>query len=308
MIKFLGDWRAIVRFTKHKKFFLNRGYKEFKSIGLTLCLFLLSSEAFGYDTKTPTSYDVEREKKKIQDVGLDLEKKGELVNTGLVFASESGEDLSLGKNFSKGRPVLLSMVYYRCSSLCNLHMNGVVEALEKMDLKADKDYRWVTVSMDSQETPDLAIQKKESYIHQSQRKDEARKGWSFLTGTLANIKELTDQLGFKFKWDDESQQFAHSAALYVLSPEGKISQIIPGVQFEPRTLKLSIIEAAKGRVGSFVDRALMMCFQFNPKKNKYTIYAYNIMKIGGVLILILLGIFLIPFWIKAARSSGRKSV
>ena len=293
----------------YKISFLNRSYQRIGPLFLSFFIFISGSFfAYGYDTKTPTSHDIAREKEKIKNIGIDLNKKGGAVNTSLIFSSESGEDLSLGTYFSQGQPILLSMVYYRCPNLCNLHMNGVIEALEQMNLKAGKDYRWVTVSMDSQETPDLAAEKKEIYINQHKKKDEARKGWSFLTGTLANVKELTHQLGFKFKWDDESQQFAHSAALYVLGPEGKISQIISGVQFDPKTLKFSIIEASKGRVGSFIDRALMMCFQFNPKKNKYTIYAYNIMKLGGVLTLLVLGVFLIPFWIKTAKSSGRSSV
>lgn len=258
--------------------------------------------AYGYDVENPTPYDIEREKAKMDNVGLNLEKKGSTVDLGILFTNEAGEMKPLGSFVHNGKPVILSMVYYLCPSLCSLHMNGVTEAFKNLDLKAGTDFQWIAVSMDHKETHDLAAEKKENYIEAFSKKDEARTGWNFLVGTESSIKELTDQIGFSFKWDEETKQFAHSSALYILTAEGKISQIISGVDFDPKTLKLSLIEASEGKVGSFIDRALMMCFQFNPKKNKYTIYAYNIMKIGGLITLFLLGIFLIPSWLKVLRS------
>lgn len=263
---------------------------------------LIFVDVYAYDTENPTKYDIEREQKKMEGVGIDITKKGESINLNLPFKNEAGEDRAIGSYFTLGKPVLLSMVYYMCPSLCNLHMNGVAEALSGLDLKAGDDFSWVTVSMEPKETYDLAAKKKESYIESFDKKDEARKGWHFLVGDEPNVKELTKQLGFTYRWDEETNQYAHTSAVYVLTPDGKISQIISGTTFDPKTLKLAIIEASKGLVGSFIDRAIMMCFQFNPEKNRYTIYAYNIMKLGGLLTLILLGVFLVPSWLKAIRS------
>lgn len=267
-----------------------------------IAILFLGPLSQAYDTKNPTKYDIQKEQAKMDDVGLDFSKKSQSINLNLPFTNEAGETKTLGSYFKNGKPVLLSMVYYMCPSLCSLHMNGVTAALKDLELKAGTDFQWITVSMDSKETSNLAADKKESYIEAFDKKDEARKGWSFLVGDEANVKELTQQLGFSYKWDDETKQFAHSSAIYVLTNEGKISQIITGVDFDPKTLKLSLIEASQGQVGSFLDRALMMCFQFNPQKNKFTIYAYNIMKIGALITLFLLGIFLLPSWLKVLKS------
>lgn len=270
----------------------------------TITTFMVASisVSLAYDTETPTKYDIEKEHAKMENVGIDFSKKGEEVNLNLPFTNEAGETKSLGTYFKNGQPTLLSMVYYMCPGLCSLHMNGVTAALKDLNLKAGKDFQWVSVSMDFNETPQLAADKKESYIDSFEKKDEARTGWSFLVGNESSVKELTDQLGFTYKWDEETSQFAHSSAIYVITAEGKISQIISGVEFDPKTLRLAIVEAAEGKVGSFIDRALMMCFQFNPKKNKYTIYAYNVMKIGALITLFLLSVFLLPSWIKVKKS------
>ncbi len=275
------------------------------SIFLLMSLTLFCLPGMAYDTETPTKYDIEKENKKMENVGIDMAKKGEALNLNLSFTNEAGETKSLGSFFKQGKPVLLSMVYYECPSLCGLHMNGVTAALKDLELKAGQDFNWITVSMDPKEGHQLALDKKENYIKNFAKKDEARQGWNFLVGSEENVKELTSQLGFTYKWDAESEQFAHSSAIYVISNQGQISQIISGVEFDPKTLKLALIEASEGKVGSFIDRAMMMCFAFNPKKNKYTIYAYNIMKIGALLTLFLLGVFLLPSWISTLRSKSK---
>lgn len=287
-----------------KKYLVNRLFRA--SISMAILISVYSLPVFSYDTENPTKYDIERENKKMENVGIDIAKKGESLNLNLNFINEAGESKSLGSFFKQGKPVLLSIVYYECPSLCSLHMNGVTAALKDLDLKAGEDFNWIAISMDSKEGHQLAFNKKENYIKNFPKKDEARVGWNFLVGSEENIKELTNQLGFSFKWDAESEQFAHSSAVYVLSNQGQISQIISGVEFDPKTLKLALIEASEGKVGSFIDRAMMMCFEFNPKKNKYTIYAYNIMKIGALLTLFLLGVFLLPSWISILRSKKLK--
>lgn len=270
------------------------------SIWMALSMALsLSITAFAYDTKNPTPQDIERERKKIENIGVDPEKLGSKIDLGLAFEDEQGQSAPLKDYFNGDLPVLLSIVYYKCPSLCNFHMNGMVAALNKVKLTPDKEYRWLAISMDTSETPENASDKKEIYLNQEAKGDAEKRrllsdGWRFLTGSEENVKALTEQLGFAYRWDPESRQFAHEAAVYIITPDASIAQIIPGIEFVPQTLQLSLVDAAKGKIGTFVDKISLFCFQFDPKKNKYTVYAYNFMRVGAILTILLLLIFLGP--------------
>jgi protein SCO1/2 len=128
------------------------------------------------------------------------------------------------------------------------------------------------------------------------------KGWHFLVGDEASIQKLTSQVGFKYRWDEEGKQWAHSAAAIVLTPGGEISRYLYGIMFDPQTVRLSLVEAAKGQVGSIVDRLILFCFHYDPKASKYTLYAMNVMRGGAVLIVLVLGAFLFPFWRRQRRA------
>ena len=194
------------------------------------------------------------------------------------------------------------MVYYKCPSLCNFHLNGLFEgirALEKGPLgrKAGRDYSLIVLSMDDRESPDLALKKKQSYL-QAFGPREAR----FLTGSREAIRKLTRQLGFAFRWDEESGQFAHSPVAYAISPEGKISRYLYGVSFESQTLRLALAEAAQGKTKSIINPVLLFCYRFDPTQNRYTIYAYNVMRAGAALTLLLLLSVLLPVWLKQKKA------
>jgi protein SCO1/2 len=121
-------------------------------------------------------------------------------------------------------------------------------------------------------------------------------GWHFLVGNEANVQKLAHELGFKFKWNEEAKQFVHVSVAYVLTPEGKISRYLHGITVEPQTMRLSLIEASNGKIGSVIEQAIMFCFHFDPHKNKYTIYAFNVMRLGGILMVLLMAVILIPVW------------
>lgn len=255
--------------------------------------------AVAYDTKNPTPIDVERERKKLENVGANMSRLGSKIDLDIEFTDESGQTAPLKEYFNGDLPALLSIVYYKCPSLCNFHMNGVVAALNKVKLETNTEYRWLTVSMDTSETPEDALAKKTLYLDQEASDDAAlrerlNQGWKFLTGTEENVQKLTEELGFTYRWDPESKQFAHEAAIYTVTPDGTISQILLGIEFIPQTIQLALVEAAKGKIGTFMDQISLFCFQFDPKKNKYTVYAYNFMKVGAVLTILLLLIFLGP--------------
>jgi len=243
----------------------------------------------------------------MESVGIDQAVKGTKISLDNVFTDEEGELVSLSSQFLDEKPILLSMVYYSCPGLCSLHMNGAAALFQEMDLKPGKDFNWVTVSMDHTEKSDLAVQKKVSYIDQFPN-DNAEGGWRFLTSNNSkeNLDKLTKELGFTYKWDEKTKQFAHKAAFYVITPAGVISQIVPGVGFEKKTVRLSLVEASKGVIGNTIDQLLLMCFVFDSSKSKYVIYSWNIMRAVSALMVLILGIILVPMWIRE-RSRGENS-
>ena len=223
---------------------------------------------------------------------------GDFIDLNLIFTNEQGQSLKLKEYFGSD-PVLMTIVYYNCPSLCNFHLNGLFEGLKKLSGYWTAPYQFIIISMDSTEKTPLAKEKKANYLNQF--KSLRGENIHFLTGSENSIKKLSDSLGFSFRWDEETEQFAHSPVAYTLSPKAMISRYLYGVTFEPRTLKLSLLEAGAGKTGNMIDRILLFCYRFNPKENKYTLYAVNIMKVGGGLIILALMFLLIPVWIKERK-------
>ena len=222
---------------------------------------------------------------------------GETIDGELKFTDENGKEVFL-KDYFRDKPVLLTIIYYNCPSLCNFHLNGLFDALEKVPLKSGKDYHLVAVTMDPEEKPPLAKEKKQSYLDKYKHSGE---GVHFLTGSEVAINSLSKQVGFAFRWDEETEQFAHSPVAYMISPDFKISRYLYGVLFEPNTIKLSMIEAGKGKIGTVIDRVLLFCYRFDPKKSRYTLYAYNVMRLGGALTILILLLILVPVWLREGR-------
>ena len=224
-------------------------------------LFLFANTAiFAYEGKknylaSKTPYHLKDSKIK--------ERTGEYIDLSLVFKEDSGKTNSL-KTYFADKPALMTVVYYKCPSLCNFHLNGLFEGVKDMKWESGKDYSFIVLSMDEREGSHLALEKKQAYLKEFGERDV-----HFLTGDKESIKTLTHQLGFSFRWDEETLQFAHSPVAYILSPEGKISRYLYGVLFEPKTLRLSLAEAAKGKVKRVIDRVLLFCYRFDPNQNRY---------------------------------------
>lgn len=254
--------------------------------------------AFAYN---PNDITVTGHETPAELVGVGLEEHlGRQLDLSLQFTDEDGVTAPLGSFFHKGRPVLMAMVYYTCPGLCNYHLNGVTDALKTMKWTTGQEFDVIAVSMNHDETPALAQGKLQNYLKEYGR-DGQGDGWHFLVGRQANVKALADQLGFKFKWNDDTKQFAHAAISYIITPGGKISRYLPGIQPEPGTLKLSLLEASDGKIGSFIEQTLLYCFKFDPKKGKFTLYAWNLMRAGALLMVLLLGLFLLPVWWREQR-------
>lgn len=228
--------------------------------------------------------------------GLEIEEKmGASLDLQLEFMNDQGKKIKLADYFNNNQPVLFSIIYYSCPNLCGLHLNGLSEALKELPEDFKRKFNFVLLSMDHTEKPPLALEKKKNYVERYSLPEERT---YFLTGKEENILDISRQVGFRFRWDDNQKIFAHLPVAYILTPEGKISRYLYGVTFQAQTLRLSLVEASKGKIGSIVDRVLLFCFQFDPKRGRYSWYAYNIMRAGGFFTIFLLLFFLLPVWLK----------
>ncbi len=227
---------------------------------------------------------------------------GEKIDLDLEFVDQDGRTVKLREYTKNGKPLLLSLAYYACPSLCSFHLNGLNDAFKRMAQPLGEEFNFVVVSFDPNEKPELAALKRKNYLNEYGRAEGA-KGWHFLTGKAPAIDALTKSIGFKYQWVEAQKQYAHASAAYAISPDGTLTRYLYGITFEPKTIRLTMIEASKGLVGSVVDRLILYCFHFDPKENKYTVAAMQVMKAGGAMIVVILGSFLLPFWIRNRKES-----
>lgn len=257
---------------------------------------MFSCLAWAYQPSSPASAPSDALPGEIEGVDV-TERLGQKLDMSLELTNEEGQTMALGQYFGHGRPVIMAMVYYNCPSLCNFQLNGLVDVVKKMKGQAGVDYDLVAVSMDHTENPEMAKKKKANYM-KALGQPGAENGWHFLVASESNVKKLASDLGFRFKWDESQKQFAHAAATYVVTPSGTVSRYLYGIEFAPQTLRLSLVEASEGKIGNIIEQLTLFCFQFNPAKNRYTLYAFNLMRIGAALTVLIIAIFLVPVWLR----------
>lgn len=241
-------------------------------------------------------------------IGIE-EHLGEKIDLDLQFTDESGQSVTLGDYFNQDKPVLLSLVYFTCPMLCNLTMNGMNEAFGQLAWLPGDQYEVVSVSIHPEETPELALTKKNNYMNKLNRPG-AENGWHFLTGSKESSEALAAQVGFKYFWNEEQQQYAHASAIYILTTDGSISRYMYGISFPETDLRLGLVEAGDGKIGSSYDQLLLYCFHYDPDAKGYVAVAGNIMRLGGgvtlaFVILLVGGLFWRERKIKARAVSNR---
>lgn len=197
------------------------------------------------------------------------------------FSNHRGERVRLG-NFFRERPVIVVPVYYRCPMLCGLEMNGLVRCLRGLPLQAGRDFDIVTFSIDPRESPELAAQKRKTYLAELGQ-DAAATGWHFLTGQQSEIERLTDAIGFKSEFDPRTRQYAHAAGLVVCTPEGQVARYFYGVEFTPRDVKLALMEASRGEIGTLQDHIQLYCYMYDPTTGKYGVAILTLVRIAGII-------------------------
>jgi protein SCO1 len=230
------------------------------------------------------------------------ERLGQSVTIDSIFlVNETGDTLSMAEILIPGKPIILNMGYFDCPKLCGLVTNGMLAGMKQTIWTPGNEYQVLTISLDPNEGYELAAEKRQNYLKSFDRPG-AETGWSFLTGSDANLNELMKQTGFGFVWDESSEQFIHAAALVVLSPEGVITRYLYGIQFPELQLRNALYEAADGKVGSTIDKIVLYCFEYDPFSNSYVPQAINMMKLGGLVTMLGLGIFLGLFWLRERRA------
>ena len=228
----------------------------------------------------------------LEGVGV-TEQLGRNVDLNLTFVGESGRVVKLGDFFHQGRPVILNLVYYSCPMLCNLVLNGQTSAVGKLPWTPGNEFEIVTISIDPSETPELARQKKAAYIEDLGR---GGNGWHFLTDHDGHSKQLAEQVGFHYRYDEQIRQYAHQAAIMILTPDGEVSRYLYGIEFKPRDLRLALTEASQGKFSLSLDRLLLFCYHYDPSARSYVLFAASLMRWGGLLIVISLAFMLWRFW------------
>ena len=240
----------------------------------------------------------------LKQVGID-QRLDNQVPLDLSFRDESGREVKLGEYFKPGKPVLLTLVYYECPMLCNQVLNGVVGTLDAVTFTPGKEFEVVTVSFDPREGPELAAKKKETYLKRY-RRDGAGAGWHFLTGDKDSIDRLADSVGFHYVWDEQSQQFAHASAIMVVTPEGRLSHYFYGIEYSPKDLRLALVEASKGEIGSPVDALILYCYHYDPATGRFA-PVMAVLRAAGVLTVFGLAA-LIYYLTKRARGKEETNV
>lgn len=225
----------------------------------------------------------------LSDVGID-QKLNPQLPLDLAFRDSSGQTVTLSQYFH-GQPVILSLVYYHCAVLCPEVLRGMASSLKHIGFIPGKQYEVVTVSFDPRDDPKSSAEKKQQVLREFDTAG-GQNGWHFLTGDAQSIHALTQAVGFRYKWDPQTQQFAHATAIMVLTPQGRVSKYFYGIDFKPSDLRFGLIQASDNKIGTLADEVLLFCCRFNATTGKYDWLAARIVAIGGLIILLSLGTFL----------------
>ncbi len=241
----------------------------------------------------------------LEQVGID-EKRGAQIPPELVFRDSAGRPVRLRDFFDGKRPVLLSFTYSDCPMLCHLQLDGLVRSLQDMDWSPGKEFDVLNVSIDPRESWQRAQVTKRKHVAAYGRRETAA-GWHFLTGEEQNIRRLTDIVGFRYRFVAARNEYAHAACVIVCTPTGQVSRYLYGVAFPPQTVRLSLVEAGDGKIGSALDQVLLFCFQYDATSGRYAPVAFRIMQLGGLLTLTTLLLGLVPYWIRRGRAKREQN-
>lgn len=228
----------------------------------------------------------------LEQIGVDSSKLGQPINKEILLIGEDGKEVTIGDLLRSGRPLIVTPVYYDCPRLCGFFFSGFVSLLNELELTLGKDFQIASISFDPDEGPELAAEKgKEWRGRLAAHQAAGAESWRFFVGAKDQVEPLMKQLGFNYAPD--GPEFAHSAAFIILTPEGEVSQYFTGIDFPAWDVKLAMVDASKGAIGSAIDHILLFCFRFDQTKGKYTWAAFNVMRSGVIFSVLVMGAFVL---------------
>lgn len=225
----------------------------------------------------------------LQQVGVEP-RLGETLPLELTFVDDTGTIVSLGQLIGD-KPLLLAPVYYDCPMLCSMVLRGITRTLRVLEFEPGREFDLVAFSFDPSESPEDAARVKAQHLT-DYAKPETAAGWRFLTGDPESVARLAEAVGFRYQYIEETGEYAHTAAIMVITPEGRIASYHLGIDYPARDLRLALVEAADGEIGSWVDQALLFCYRYDPEVGEYTLAAWTSVRIAGLLTVAVLVIFL----------------
>lgn len=234
-------------------------------------------------------HNAQHEPAMLRDVGFDQRLEAQ-VPLALTFRNETGEPVQL-RDYVHDKPVILTLAYYDCPNLCTLVLNGLLRAMRALSLTAGEDFHVITVSINPQNTPELAAAKKQQYLRRYGR-SSAADGWHFLTGTQEAIQQLTQAVGFRYTYDVAQEQYAHASGIMVLTGQGILARYFYGIEYAARDLQLGLVEASNNKIGSPIDQLLLFCYHYDPEQGKYGLIIMPIIRVAGLTTVLCLGTFM----------------
>lgn len=263
------------------------------ALAVAWLLVLASAPAPG---QTPAS-----ERKLLQQIRFDQRLNAQMpLNTPLI--DERGATVSLGRYLGR-RPVILVLGYYHCKHLCDVVLNGLVQSLNEIDFRAGRDFDVVSLSIDPRDTPAMAMTRKREILQRYIQPDSAA-GWHILVGRETQIRAVAEAAGFGYAYDPQRQEYLHAAGIMLLTPQGRLSRYLYGVQYAPRDLRLGLVEASADKIGTPVDQLLLRCFHYDPATGKYTLMIIGILRWAGSALVLLLGVYIVMMLRRERRLSG----
>jgi protein SCO1/2 len=238
--------------------------------------------------------------------GVDIvEHLREPVPRGAVFRDAEGRSVKLGDYFDGRRPTLLVFAYHTCPMLCSLVLDATAKALNDVPWTVGNEFDVVSISIDPHDTPETATKKRTQVVEGYPRAKGSPRGWHFLVGDEENIRAVTRAIGFQYNYDARQKQYAHPAAIYLLTPQGMIARYLYGIQYDPADVRLGLLEASEGRSISTTERLILYCYHYDPQGKHYSLVAMNVMRLGGAVTLFVLGGFLATMWVRERRRRNR---
>lgn len=248
-----------------------------------LLLLLSATPLWGQGPGMPPTSSLEAK----DEAASQQDRIGATVDGNLTLADEFGRPVQLRQWFPGDKPVVLMLGYYQCPAMCGQVLEAAFQALSRIDFEPGRDYRIVSVSIDPNETSAMALNRKQTFLPKLEKTggDDA---WRVLTGTAEATKALADSVGFRFYWSEAARQFNHPASLIFLSQKGVVSRILVNTAFDPADVRLALVEASEGKLGTFVDQLRLGCLTFDARTNSYSLTAMTLMRIGGAVTIVVL--------------------